>query len=107
MRFTSRPSRSLSDQLVPVRAPDDLDHVPARAAEARFQLLDDLSVAAHRPVQPLQVAVDDEDQVVELLPRSQRDRAQRLRLVRLAVSQKGPDLALVALASARDSPDSD
>ena len=55
------------EQLVPARAPDDLDHVPARAAEHGLELLDDLAVAAHRPVEPLQVAVDDEDQVVELL----------------------------------------
>jgi hypothetical protein len=69
-----------------------LDHVPAGAAEVALQLLDDLAVAAHRAVQPLQVAVDDEDQVVQLLARGQRDRAQRLRLVRLAVAQEGPDL---------------
>ena len=36
---------------------------------ARFELLNDLAVAAHRAVEPLQVAVDDEDQVVELLAR--------------------------------------
>ena len=40
-------------------APQDLDHVPARAEEQRFELLDDLAVAAHRPVEALQVAVDD------------------------------------------------
>ena len=34
-----------------------------------FEFLDDLAVAAHRAVEPLQVAVDDEDQVVELLAR--------------------------------------
>ena len=59
-------------QLVPLRAPDDLDHVPAGAAEHRLELLDDLAVAADRAVEPLQVAVDDEDQVVELLAAGQR-----------------------------------
>ena len=54
-------------QRVPVRAPEDLDHVPAGAAEGPFQFLDDLAVAADRAVQPLEVAVDDEDQVVQLL----------------------------------------
>ena len=47
--------------VVPPGAPDDLDHVPARAPEHRLQLLDDLAVAPHRPVEALQVAVDDED----------------------------------------------
>ena len=58
-----------------------------------FQLRDDLSVAANRPVQPLQIAVHDEDQVVQLLARGQRDRAQGFGLVGFAVAQKRPDLA--------------
>ena len=60
-------------QLIPAGAPDHFDHVPAGAAEGRFQFLDDLAVAAHRAIQPLQIAVDDENQVVELLARSQRE----------------------------------
>ena len=80
-------------QLVPARAPHHLDDVPARAPEHRLELLDDLPVAAHRAVQALQVAVDDEDEVVEPLAARQRDRAQRLGLVGLAVAQEGPDLA--------------
>ncbi len=83
------------DQRVPVAAPDHLDDVPAGAAERPFEFLDDLAVAAHRAVEPLQVAVDDEDQIVELLARGQRDGAERLGLVALAVAQEGPD-ALVA-----------
>ena len=79
-------------QLVPLRAPDDLDDVPAGAAEHRFELLDDLAVAAHRTVEALQVAVDDPDQVVELLARGERDRAQRLGLVALAVAEEAPHL---------------
>ena len=78
---------------VPARAPDHLDDVPAGAAEDGLQLLDDLAVAAHRTVQALQVAVDDEDEVVELLAARHRDRAQRLGLVRLAVAEEGPHLA--------------
>src|SRR5690606_36563180 len=53
------------EQPIPPRAPDDLDHVPARALERGLELLDDLAVAAHRAVEALQVAVDHEDQVVE------------------------------------------
>ena len=81
------------DQAVPVGAPDDLDDVPAGAAENGFQFLNDLAVAAHRAVQPLQVAVDDEDQVVEPFARGQRDRAQRFGFVHFAVAQERPDLA--------------
>ena len=83
-------------QLVPIRAPDHLDDIPARAPERRFQFLDDLAVAAHRAVQPLQVAVHHPDQVVEVLARRQRQRAQRFRLVRFAVADERPHLRLLA-----------
>ena len=88
------------EQRVPVRAPDQLDHVPAGAAEVALELLDDLAVAAHRTVEALQVAVDDEDQVVELLARRQADRAERLGLVHLAVAAEHPDLAVAGVGDA-------
>ena len=87
-----QPVTVLGEQRIPLTAPDRLDHVPAGAAERRFELLDDLAVAAHRTVEPLQVAVDHEDQVVELLARRQRDRAERFGLVGLAVAEERPDL---------------
>jgi hypothetical protein len=83
----------LREQAVPALAPDHLDHVPAGAAEAALQLLDDLGVAAHGAVQALEVAVHHEDQVVELLAGGQGDGAQRLGLVHLPVAHEGPDLA--------------
>ncbi len=52
-------------QRIPLAAPDDLDDVPAGTAEERFQFLDDLSVAADRAVEALEVAVHDEREVVE------------------------------------------
>ena len=54
-------------QWIPIAPPHDLDDVPACTTKYRFKLLDNLAVAAHRPVQALQVAVDDEHQVVQLL----------------------------------------
>src|SRR4029077_7089650 len=81
------------DQLVPIAAPDDLDDVPPATAEDRFQFLNDFAVAAHRPIEPLQVAIDDEDQVVEALARGQRDRTERLGLVHFTVAEEGPDLS--------------
>jgi len=87
-------------QLVPVRAPDDLDDLPARPLERRLQLLDDLPVPAHRPVQPLQIAVDHPDEIIEPLPRRQRQRSQRLRLISFAVPDERPHLGLLALDNA-------
>ena len=78
----------LGEQLVPLADPQHLDHVPAGAAEEGLELLDDLAVAAHRPVQALQVAVDDEREVVELVVGGQLQQAARLRLVHLAVAQE-------------------
>ena len=57
----------LREQFVPPASPHDLDDVPAGSAEDALELLDDLAVAAHRSVEALQVAVDDERQVVEFL----------------------------------------
>ncbi|MNO58461.1 hypothetical protein D3C76_490200 [compost metagenome] len=84
----------LGQQWVPETAPDDFVDVPATATEHAFEFLDDLAVAANRAVEALQVAVDDEDQVVQLLAASQGDRAQGFRLVALAVAHEAPDLLL-------------
>ncbi|MDN3714028.1 hypothetical protein QWZ10_23665 [Paracoccus cavernae] len=74
-------------QPVPLRAPKHLDHIPARADEQAFQLLDDLAVAAHRPVQTLQVAVHDESQVVEVFPRGQSQAGNGLGLVHFSITK--------------------
>src|SRR5437762_5380821 len=87
----------LLEQLIPLAAPQHLDHVPAGAAKRRFELLDDLPVPAYRAVEPLQVAVDDEDQVVELFARRERDGAERFRFVGLAVAEKRPYLRIRSL----------
>ena len=78
------------DERVPLAAPDHFDHIPAGAAEDGFEFLDDAAVPAHGAVKPLKVAVDDEDQVVEAFTGSERDRAERLGLVGLAVAEKSP-----------------
>ena len=84
-------------QAIPVAAPDQLHDVPAGTGEQFFQLIDDAAVAAHRPVEALQVAVDDPHQVVEALARSQRQRTHRLWLVHLAVAKNAPHLAAIAV----------
>ena len=80
-------------QPVPLAAPQDLDDVPAGAAEEALQLLDDLAVAAHRAVEALQVAVDDPGEVVELLAAGDGQRALGLGLVHLAVADERPHAA--------------
>src|SRR4030095_10783428 len=52
---------------VPGTSPDHLDDIPAGAAKYGLQFLNNVAVAAHRTVQSLQVAIDDEDQIVEFL----------------------------------------
>ncbi len=86
------PVAVLRQQRVPGAVPDQLDHIPARAPEDGLQLLDDLSVAADRAVEALEVAVDHEGQIVQPLPRGDGELPQRLRLVHLAVAEEGPDM---------------
>ena len=82
------------EQRIPPPAPDQFDDVPARAPEEGLEFLDDLAVAAHRPVETLQVAVDHEGQVVEFLVGGQLQQAAGLGLVHLAVTQESPDALL-------------
>src|SRR5437016_4369712 len=76
---------------VPLAAPEHFDDVPACAPKRRLQLLNDLAVAAHRSIKALQVAIHDKNQIVQLLTRSQRDRAKRLGFVRFAVAEERPN----------------
>ncbi len=94
MRSTSAPSESASNSGSQPEPPDDLDDVPARSAELRLELLDDLAVASHRSVQALEVAVDDEGQVVQVLLRGDVQRAARLDLIHLAVAEERPGVLL-------------
>src|SRR5687768_16978118 len=56
----------LREQRIEILAPQNLDDVPSGAAEHDLELLNDLAVATHWTIEPLQIAVDDEDEVVEL-----------------------------------------
>ena len=81
------------EQSVPFRAPQDLDDVPACATEQALQFRNDLPVAAHRPVEALEIAVDDEGQIVEPLARGKRKARDRFRLVHLAVAEDAPNMS--------------
>ncbi len=88
------------EQRVPVRTPHDLDDIPAGAGEQPFEFLHDRSIAAHRAVEPLQVAVDHEDQVIEAFARRHRQPGDGFGLVHLAVADEAPDLACLGLKNA-------
>ena len=62
-------ARIAGDKPVPAIAPEDLDHVPSRAEEGGLEFLHDVPVPANRSIEALQIAVDDENQVVELFAR--------------------------------------
>src|SRR5260221_8875733 len=79
------------NNFVPLAAPNYLDDVPACATEKSFKFLDNFSVATHRAVEPLQIAVDDPDQIIQAFTRAERDCAERFRLVRFAVADEAPD----------------
>ena len=87
-------------QRVPVAAPQQFDDVPAGTTKLAFELLNDLAVAAHRAVQPLQVAVDDKNQVVQLFPRRHADGTAALDLVHLAVTTENPDFSVRGIGNA-------
>ena len=84
----------VGEERVPEAAPDHLDDVPAGTAEHALEFLDDLAVAAHRAVEALQVAVDHEDQVVELLAPREPKTAEGFGLVAFPIAQEGPHLAV-------------
>ena len=80
------------EQRIPGTAPDHFDDVPARAAKLALEFLNDLAVAAHGAVEALQIAVDDEDEVVEFLARRNGNRAERFRFVDFSVAEEAPHL---------------
>ena len=85
----------LGKQLIPVRPPDHFYYVPAGTAEHGFQFLDDFTVTAHRAVEALQIAVNDENQVIQCFARGQRNRTERFGLVHFSIAHKGPYLAIM------------
>src|SRR5437762_13110434 len=78
------------EQLIPLSTPDDFDHVPAGASKFSFEFLYDLAIAAHRAVEPLQIAVYNKDQIIEPFAICYRERAESFGFIRLAVSEKCP-----------------
>ena len=69
------------------------DDIPSRAAEDSLEFLNDFSVAAHRSIKTLQVAVHHENQIVQILARGQGDGSQRFRFIHFAIAHERPDFA--------------
>ena len=88
------------EQLIPCRAPDDLDDVPSGPAEHALEFLDDLAVAANRAIEALQVAVDDPVEIAEVGAAGEGDGAEGLGFVAFAVAQERPDLARAGVLEA-------
>jgi len=88
------PGLVLRKQRIPFGAPHDLHNIPAGATECGLKLLDDLAIATYRAIEALQVAVDDEDEIVQAFAHRHRNRAHRLRLVHLPIAKERPDLAV-------------
>jgi hypothetical protein len=96
MRFLSMPCVSFAAR--PSPTPDHFDDVPAAATEITLELLDDLAVAAHGTIEPLQIAAMTK---IRLSSFSRlRARWRRLRLVHLAVAAEHPHLALGRIGEA-------
>ncbi len=89
--------RIAREQRVPIGSPQKLDHVPTGAGKKPLELLNDRTVASHRAIESLQVAIDDEDQVVEPFARGNRKSRQRFGFVHFAVTNERPYLAFVRI----------
>src|SRR5437867_47741 len=83
-----------SKKRIPIRTPQHLDDVPPGARKKRLQFLDDLSIASHGAIETLQIAVDDKSEIVQTLPRGERERANRFRLIHFAVAEDTPYMTL-------------
>src|SRR5262249_25282016 len=81
---------------IPIRPPQNLDDIPTRANEKRLQLLDDLAVTAHGTIEALEVAVDDEREIVQLLPCRQRQGTDGFGLIHFTIAEHSPNVTLVS-----------
>src|ERR1700677_3367611 len=82
--------RVTCEKSIPLRTPKDFDDVPSSAGKKRFEFLDDLSIAAHRAVQALQIAIDDKSQIVEVFAGCEGEASDRLRFVHFPVAENAP-----------------
>ena len=58
---------------IPFAAPNDFDNIPASAFESGFEFLNDFAVASYRTIKPLEVAIDDKNEVIKVFSGSEID----------------------------------
>ncbi|CAB4565003.1 unannotated protein [freshwater metagenome] len=87
-----RPLFVAREQVIPFATPNDLDDVPASASEEAFEFLDNLAVATNGTIKSLQVAVDDEVEVVESFVGRDLKLTATFDLIHLAVAEECPNL---------------
>jgi len=75
-RLSNRPLLSRATNR-PNRCPNHLDDVQPAPPKKPFRVLNDFSIAANRTVEPLQIAVDDPNQIIEIFARAERDGTER------------------------------
>ena len=78
-------------QRIPTTAPDHFEYLPISTPESPLQLLNNLAVAPHRPVETLQIAVHHKHQIIQTLARSDINCAQHFGFIGLAISNEAPD----------------
>src|SRR3989304_2074169 len=57
----------LGKQWVPIVPPYNLDDIPSSATKNGFEFLDNFAIPTYWPVKSLQIAIDDENQIIQLL----------------------------------------
>src|SRR5436190_16697738 len=82
------------EEFVPIGPPNDFDHVPAGTAKNAFEFLDDFAVAPDGTVESLEIAIDDPDEIVELLASGECELPEGLGLVGFAIADEAPHARL-------------
>ena len=81
-------------ELIPFATPHNFDDVPAGPTEQTLKFLDDFSIPANWAVEALQVAVDNEDQIIELFAGGKADGTDCFNFVHLSIAQERPNFLL-------------
>src|SRR5262249_7379469 len=100
--FDEQPARVRLEERIPIGAPYYLDDVPARTTEQCLQLLDDLTVAADRAVETLEIAIYYPDQIIQVFSAGQGQCSRGFRLIHLSIADEAPNFGFFAAQKARE-----
>lgn len=85
---------------IPVGTPDDLEDIPPGTPEETFKFLNDFTVTTDRPIETLQIAVDDPGDVIEMFASPQSDGTQSFGLIDFTIANKAPNARLAGIEQA-------